>query len=253
MVTTEDVLAAVARSPHNWGAGRQAWLREAMTALGAPDDDLVAAALPALDDPDRNVRVRALWALSVLDGDAAAAGVARGLQDPVRRVREVAIKAVAPHHAAAPEVRRRLQQLIDDEDETRRLRQLAFFVMSSSAVRDAVPGMAEETLRSLMDSDRFRSALLLRLCWSTNHSPSSRAALHEFVRSGSREEAVMATRALCGHRLMRVDGWLPADLRQRVRSTYDEAPDVYGGVPLCWIPGPDAQALADEVGIPYAP
>src|SRR2546430_229515 len=142
MVTTEDVLAVVARSPHNWGSGRRKWLEDEMAEV------------------------------------------------------------------------------------------------------------VEETLQSLMESERFRGSLLVRLCWASSQTPASLAILQEFVRSGSKDEAVMATRTLCGHRLMRVDAFLPADLRQRVRETYDPAPDVYGRVPPYWIPGPDAEALMQEAGYP---
>jgi hypothetical protein len=253
MVTTEDVLAVVARSPHNWGVGRRKWLEDEMAKLGASRDELVKATLPGLESDDRNVRVRAVWALSVLSGPQATEGVLRALSDPVRRVREVALKAVRPHHVGSPEVWNAVRAIADNEAETNHLRQQAFWVLSASVVRDQLPDVAEETFQSLMDSDRFRGSLLIQLCRATSQTPASRAILHEFVQSGSKEEAVMATRALCGHRLMRVDAWLPADIRQRVRDTYDPAPDVYGGVPFCWIPGADAEDLAKEVGYPSAP
>lgn len=248
MVTTDEVLGVVARSPHNWGSGRHQWLENELSALGADPSNLVTAAVAGLDDADRNVRVRAVWALSVLPGTEATAGVLRALRDSARRVREVALKAVRPHHAGSAEVVAAVRAIADDETETGRLRRNAFFVLASSVVRDELPDVAEETLRSFMDSARFRMPMLLRLCTSTNPSPTARAILQEFVRSGSKEEAVMATRALCGHRLMWVDGFLPAEVRQRVREQYDPAPDVYHGVPMCWVPGPEADALArDEV------
>ena len=253
MVTTEAVLAVVARAPNSWGAQRHRWLTEAMAELGADPEEVVAAAVCGLDSADRNVRVRALWVLSLYPHPRATAGVVQALGDPVRRVREVALKAVRPHHVESPEVWRAVRAIADADGETNRLRQQAFFLLSSSVVRDQLPEVAEDTLRSLLDSDRYRTALLHRLCWSGAQTATSRELLHEFVRSGTKEEAVMATRTLCGHRLMRVDGWLPADLRQRVRTAYDPAPDVHGGVPLCWIPAADAEALAQEVGFPQAP
>jgi hypothetical protein len=252
MVTTDDVLAVVARCPWNFGAERGAWLDEQLAALGAPDGEVITAALAAAGADDRNLRVRALWALWRFPDPWATAAVLAGLRDPVRRVREVAMKCVRPHHAT-PAVVGALRAIVDDEQETNRLRRQAFFVLASSVVRGAVPEVAEETLRSLMDSERFRAPVLLRLCTTGEHSPAAREVLREFVRSGSKEEAVMATRALCGHRLMRVDAWLPAELRQRVREQYDPAPDVYGGVPLYWLPVADAAALAAEVGVPGAP
>ena len=254
MVTTEDVLGVVGRSPHDWGSGRHDWLAHELATLGASSDELVSAALPGLDSGDRNVRVRALWVLSTIaDDERATAGVLRGLRDPERRVREVALKSVRPHHVGSPEVWSAVQAMTDDERETNRLRRQAFWVLSSSVARHSVPDVAEETFRSMMASERLRMALLVRLCWAGSHTEASRAVLRSFVEDGTKEEAVMATRALCGHRLMRVDGWLPSEQRQRVRETYDPAPDVYGGVSLCWIPAADAEALAAEVGFPAAP
>ena len=254
MVTTNEVLGVVARAPQNWGSDRHQWLEAELLALGADQRELAAAAVPGLEDPDRNVRVRAVWALSVLPVPEATAGVFRALGDPARRVREVALKAVRPHHAGSPEIVEVVRAIADDERETGRLRRNAFFVLASTAVREEMPELAEETLRSFMDSDRYRMPVLLRLCTSTTTpSPAARAVLQEFVRSGYKEEAVMATRSLCGHRLMRVDGWLPPEVRQRVREQYDPAPDVYYGVPLCWIPRQEAEALAREVGSPSAP
>lgn len=253
MVTTEEVLRVIARSPQNWGSGRYEWLKSELSSLEAEPAELASASVAALDDDDRNVRVRAVWALSVLATPEATVGVLRALRDPARRVREVALKAVRPHHAGSPEVVAAVRAIADDEREIVRLRRQAFFVLASSAVRDELPDVAEETLRSFMESERFRMPVLLRLCTTTNHSPTSRAILQEFARSGSKQEAVMATRALCGHRLMRVDGWLRADLRQRVRERYDPAPDVYHGVELCWMPAADAEELANEAGLSAAP
>jgi hypothetical protein len=247
MVTTQEVLAVVARSPHDWGRERHRWLTEELGRLGAPTSDLVGAAVAAVADPDRNVRVRAVWALSALPGSAATVALLGALGDPARRVREVALKAVSPHHVGEPEVIAAVRSIADDETEITRLRRLAFFVLSSSIVRDELPDVAEETLRSFLDSERFRGQVLVRLCSTSNLSPTSKAILEEFVRTGSKEEAVMATRALCGQRLLRVDGWLPPELRRRVRAQYDAAPDVYHGVPMCWVPSGEADANILEV------
>ena len=49
--------------------------------------------LPHLDSDDRNIRVAALRVLAFCDGPAAADGILRGLDDPMRRVRNVAAKS----------------------------------------------------------------------------------------------------------------------------------------------------------------
>src|SRR4051794_38124545 len=40
MVSTDDVLAVVSRSPQNWGRGRHEWLVEQVAELGATPDEL---------------------------------------------------------------------------------------------------------------------------------------------------------------------------------------------------------------------
>jgi hypothetical protein len=252
MVTTEEVLAVVARSPSTFGAERRPWLEAELAKLGG-SDEVVSAALVAVSDGDRNVRVRALWALWLFPDDRATAAVLAALSDPVRRVREVAMKVAAPHHVASPEVVARLQAIAESEAEVGRLRRLAFFVLSSWATRVALPDVAEGAMLSLLSGEQFRTPILVRLCKATTQTPASRAVLHEIVRTGTKEEAVMATRALAGQVLVRVDGWLPADVRQRVRDAYDpcpEAPALLGaGWPESrWVPVDDALEYAREVG-----
>lgn len=258
MVTTEAVLDVIARSPWNFGAQRRPWLEDELRKLGGTDEEVVTAALAAVDSEDRNVRVRALWALGVFPDARATAAVLAALSDRARRVREVAMKVAAPHHVSSPDVVARLREIAESESETGRLRRNAFFVLSSSATRKALPDVAQESLLSLMEGERFRVAILVRLCKTTNHTSASRAVLHEVVRTGTKEEAVMATRALAGQLLVRVDGWLPAETRQRVRATYDPCPEVRvlmgpNWPESRWIPVADALTLAQEVGYPSVP
>lgn len=258
MVTTEEVLAAVARSPWNFGAERRPWLENELRGLGAPDDEIVTAALEAVRSEDRNRRVQALWALWLFPDPRATAAVLHALSDPVRRVREVAMKSAAPHHVASAAVVSRLREIAESEGETNRLRRMAFFVLSSTATRKALPDVVQESMFELMEGQRFRLPILVRLCKSTSHSPASRAVLHEFVRTGTKDEAVMATRALAGQLLVRVDGWLPPDVRQRVRSTYDPCPEVRALMGAswpesAWIPVAEAVELAGSVGYPSVP
>ena len=250
MVTTQDVLAVVARSPQNWGRGRHDWLAEEMGKLGASAEELATAAVAGLDDDDRNVRVRAVWALSVIDHPKATEGVLRALRDPARRVREVAMKSAAPHHVPSTEVVEELRRIADDDGEIRGLRSDAFFVLSSIRTRDALPEVAGEALRELMGSDRFRASILRRLCSWRGHGPdaAARDLLHEYVRTGTKDEAVMATRALCGQVLVPINRLLPADHRQALRERYDPGPSsVYAD--SCWMPLDDATELGRSLGI----
>jgi hypothetical protein len=251
MVTTQDVLAVVARSPHNWGSGRHAWLGEEMAKLGSSAEELAAAAVSGLDAADRNERVRAVWALSVIDHPTATAGILRALRDPVRRVREVAMKAASPHHVTSTAVVEELRRIVDDESETERLRRHAFWSLSSNSARRALPDLATDSMRDLMGSEQFRTSILRRLCsagLAKAGDAARREILQEFVRTGTKDEAVMATRALCGQVLVPVNRLLPADRRQQLRDTYDAGPSS-DYTDTCWMPLDDAIALGRSLGI----
>jgi hypothetical protein len=249
MVTTQDVLAVVARSPHNWGSGRHAWLAEEMAKLGASAEELSAAALAGLDSADRNERVRAVWALSVIDQPSATGGVLRALRDPARRVREVAMKATSPYHVGSTAVAEELRRIVDDESETDRLRRYAFWSLSSNTARSALPDLATESMRELMGSERFREQILRRLCdprLARADDAVRRDILREYVRTGTKDEAVMATRALCGQVLVPINRLLPADQRQQLRDTYDPGPSS-DYADTCWMPLDDAVELGRRV------
>ncbi|HUR78070.1 MAG TPA: HEAT repeat domain-containing protein [Acidimicrobiales bacterium] len=248
MITTSDLVGVVARAPNSWGTQLTGWLQEEVDKLGATADDVVTVAVAAMTNDDRNVRVKMLRVLALFADERATAAVLAGLSDPARRVRDVAIKSTRPHHMSA-EIVERLRAMVDDEAEVNGLRREAFLALSSAVAADAFPAVTRDAVVGLMDLPRFRLGILVRLCKSRFQSESSRAILHEFVRTGSTEEAVMATRALCGHMLVRVDGWMPNDVRRRVRDTYDPAPEVFG-TPSCWIPRDEALAIAAEVGYP---
>ena len=240
MVTTTEVFDVVRRAPGNLGFGEKHWIAAELQQLG-DDGDIVTAVLDAMASDDRNERVRALRVLALYADPRATAAVLAALRDPARRVREVAIKAARPHHVTSPAVVAELRRITEDDEETNRLRRHAFFALSSSVTQEAVPDVARDALAGLMESARFREPILLRLCKTANHTDASRAVLHEFVRTGTKGEAVMATRALCGQLLVRVDGWLPPEVRHRVRERYDQATPPFQGY---WMPPEEALELA---------
>lgn len=246
MVTTSDLVEVVARAPHNVGPHhRRAWLRDELEKLGGSEAEVVSAAVAGMESDDRNVRVKMLRVLALFEDPRATAAVLKALHDSARRVCDVAIKSTPPHHMT-PEVVARLRAIVDDESTISGLRREAFFALSSSVASETVPEVTREALIGLMDSPRFRLDILVRLCESLVQPAGARSILQEFVSTGSTEEAVMATRALCGHMLMPVSGWMPNEVRQRVRATYDPAPKIYG-VPRVWIPRDDAVAIVTEV------
>lgn len=226
VLTPEDLRELVAeggRNPSLDPEERRRVLVESIEGLDGAGD-VVATAVTGLDSQDRNVRVAMLRVLAMFDGDEATSGILRGLDDPVRRVREVAVKAARPRHLGSSAVIERLQRLAEDESETDRVRRNAFFVLSSRSARDALPEVTREAVGSLLGSSRFRGPLLVRLCSSLDQTEQTRHLLREFVRTGTKDEAVMATRALCGQMLLRTD-IVPEAERRRVRSQYDRGQD----------------------------
>jgi hypothetical protein len=258
-MTTADALEVVARSfveSEPWE--RRRWLEARLAALGAEPDAVVAAAAGGMESDDRNDRVKALRLLALYPGADATAGVLRGLGDPARRVRKVAMDSACPHHIGSALIVAALHAIIDDEGETTLLRQHAFSALSGGVLQ---ADMDRDALLALMGSERFRLRVLLRLCRLTEQTTDSRAVLHEFVRTGSKEEAVMATRALSGYVAVRLGDWLSPDEHERVVATYDPAPGIRQGlaggvmtpVSACWIPVAEAVELARAAGYSVVP
>lgn len=254
MFATSAVVDLVGRSHAEEAWERRAWLERELADLDADAVEVVAAAAAGLDSDDRNVRVRVLRVLALFPDERATAAVLRGLRDPVRRVREVAIDASRPHHIASPAVVDALHSIMDDQGERERVQRAAFSALSNSVFRDE---LSQESLVGLTGSQRFRLPVLVRLCKMTDHTPDSRAILHEFVRTGTKEEAILATRALSGYLPVGIGSWLPPAEQQRVRDAYDSAPEfraaatgglMVAAVDACWLPRDDAVALARAAG-----
>jgi hypothetical protein len=171
--------------------------------LGNPSqDEIVDSALAGLAGDDRNVRVLMLRVLSGQSGSRAMRGIVAGLNDPKRRVREVAIKSSSNFHDY-PEVTERLRAMAADEHETRRIRGLALRSLAGGVeplVGDLTPGDAR-ALESLARLDAYRSRVLVSLL-RLDLTETVEDLLREYVKTGTKDEAVMATRALCGYRVV---------------------------------------------------
>ena len=74
-----------------------------------------------------------------------------------------------------------------------------------------MPAQAIDALKSLAAVERYRGAVLKRLV-RMDLTPEVEALLKEYVRSGTKDEAVAATRALCGYRLVNWGSAKHADL-----------------------------------------
>jgi hypothetical protein len=177
--------------------------RSALIALGQPsDDDVVSSALPLLSDPDRNLRVVGLRILGwYADRTDVAGAIVQASRDPGRRVRRIALQLL---RADRPDGARRLVEIAQDPQEHHRIR-------TEAVVKLARRGQNEETLsalRSLLERRTDRGRVLVALL-SQPVNDSARDLLERIVEVGTKEEAVAATRALCGFRLVRSDSGPP--------------------------------------------
>ena len=171
-------------------------------------------ALEAIKSPDRNVRVRALRAVFLEATPDGADVILAGLGDAKRRVKEVALKSSKPF-LGDPRVVERITAMITDETEYHRIRDKALFALGGGFPKvnhaGQLPKAAIDALRSLAEVEKYRRVVLSRLV-RMDLTPEVEALLKEFVDSGSKEEAVAATRALCGFRLVNWGSAKPAEL-----------------------------------------
>lgn len=161
-------------------------------------------ALKAIRSEDRNIRVRALRAAFNEGKPEGADVILAGLGDSKRRVKEVALKSSKPY-LGDRRVVERITAMVEDETEYHRIRDKALFALGGGFpnVNKAgqLPGPAIGALRSLAAIDRYRGAVLDRLV-RMDLTADVEALLQEYARSGTKDEAVAATRALCGYRLI---------------------------------------------------
>jgi hypothetical protein len=168
----------------------------------------------AIKSPDRNIRVRALRAAFSAAKPEDADVILAGLGDGKRRVKEVALKSSKPFLSDARIVER-ITAMVMDETEYHRIRDKALLALGGGFpnvnAAGQLPKAAIDALRSLAAVDKYRGDVLSRLV-RMDLTPEVEALLKEFVRSGNKEEAVAATRALCGYRLVNWGTAKPAEL-----------------------------------------
>ena len=171
-------------------------------------------ALHWISSEDRSLRVRALRAAFNEAKPEGADVILAGLGDSKRRVKEVALKSSKPF-LGDRRVVERITAIVEDETEYHRIRDKALFALGGGfpKVNEAgrMPEPAISALRSLAAVDKYRDAVLDRLV-RMDLTPDVEALLKEFVRSGTKDEAVAATRALCGYRLINWGSAKHADL-----------------------------------------
>lgn len=192
----------------------------------------VAEVLAHLDSDDRNVRVAALRVLAFCDDPRAVDGILRGLDDPMKRVREVAAKS-SPRFLHDQRVVDRLLLAVE-RDETGSARpavEILGGMFHSPFGLFSVEPIAS-ALAALVEVPQHRRNVLLALLRARTLTDDVRALLQSLVRDGSKEEAVFATRRLDGFRVAH-DAELIGD--SEARRTADRA---FGDV-WYWIPVPE--------------
>lgn len=211
--------------------------RTALARLGDPSPEALAErALEGLADPDRNARVQMVRLLAIASGPLAVEGILRALSDPARRVRRLAARDCA-RHAGDPRVRARLLELVDDTDEIPRIRSAAFFALSTArllAGLASAPDDARHLFSELPELDRTRRAALDLLVSLDPLSDTAREALKGVVETGSREEAVLATRALSGFKVVNLGAIADPAERRRIAQTCEPARE--RGRVFFWVP-----------------
>ena len=194
-----------------------------------------------LDSSDRNIRVAALRVLGFSRGPAAVEGILRGLDDPVKRVREVAAKS-SPRFVGEPRVLARLQRAVA-EGETGSSRP-AFQVLAGTHM--STYGLAQlepvtEALSVLARLPKYRQEVLSALLKARDLTDETTAILRDYVSRGTRGEAVAATRRLCGLRVVRKE----LLSKEQLRAAEPAFGDVWYWVPASWAPWSGA---ADDHG-----
>jgi hypothetical protein len=167
-----------------------------------PSDVPAADVLPFMDDDDRNVRVAALRVLAWTDGPDAVRGLLKGLDDPKRRVRDVAAKSCV-RFASEPRIAARLLQAVEEED--RASAASAIEVLSGGMngwLGLASDGPVLKAVEALADHPKFRQRALSALLRASALDDKTTALLQRFVKDGSKDEAVFATRRLDGFRIV---------------------------------------------------
>jgi HEAT repeat protein len=171
-----------------------------------------ADVLPHLDSEDRNIRVAALRVLAWCDGPEAIEGILRGLDDPMKRVRNVAAKS-SVRFVSDPKVVARLRRAVDEDEpgSGRPAMEVLGGAFSSPLGLYQLEPVAG-AIRALAEHPKHREKALASLLRSERLIDETTDILRDFVRNGTKEEAVFATRRLDGFRIVH-DGWLTAEQR----------------------------------------
>ncbi len=208
---------------------------EVLAGLGNPSrEEIVGTALEGLKSEDRNTRVLMLRVLKGQEGESAMRGILTGLSDEKRRVKLVAL-AGCQSFLDCSEITSRLEEMVHDEAEHRRVRVGALHCLARIG---ATSFMAD----TLSKHTHYRAGLLLGLL-GLELSDEVESLLKAFVEDGTKEEAVMATRGLCGYRVISLGAFENDRATQRqIKETCEPA----AGRVYYWMKRTEYQALLKE-------
>lgn len=197
---------------------------EVLGKLGNPTpDELVQMALVGLESPDRNYRFQMVRILGSEGGETAAKGMLKALSDPARRVRRCAAQR-AGRFATFPGVVERLQEMIDDDKEPTKIRVSAVSALSTGQLRASLAKSSKEALEffeSIDQGSQHRMRALAYLIMQDPLTPVAESVLRELIEVGTKQEAVAATRAICGFKVVNLGAIHDAKERLEVAKTAD--------------------------------
>jgi hypothetical protein len=195
--------------------------------------EIIETALAGMQSTDRNVRVMMLRVLAAQSGAQAMQGILLGLNDPKRRVRSVAIKS-SQHYLGFAEITNRLQAMVTDDDEKPKIRGQALSVLAGlgMVMTGNLTEAMSESLETLVQVDRYRWQILFGLV-RLDLTDQVEELLRAFVKDGSKAEAIMATRALCGYRVINIGQF---DGKEAVQRSIAQTCEIAAGRVFYWIP-----------------
>jgi hypothetical protein len=124
---------------------------------------------------------------------------------------------------------------MDDESETRKIRWSAFQALSNGTFLASLatsPDAARRYFEDVPGLENYRSTAMNLLVSLDPLTDEMRDVLRYIVETGSKDEAVAATRALCGFRVINLGGIPEEDERRRIVQTCELA---WGRV-CYWVP-----------------
>ena len=209
-------IGALEKLREGYSANSELSLEDALREVGHPPEQaIVDAAVKAMSDSDRNVRVLSLRVLTHQRGEDAMRGVLAGLRDEKRRVCAVAIQASA-HFLGYEEVVARLEAIARDAGMKGKLRRRALSMLAGDEGRlpgDLTPAVSA-ALRRLMGASEYRYPIVFGLV-RLDLGQRVKAMLEDFAHSSDAAERRMAARALHGERVVHIGNYEADEGRQR--------------------------------------